>query len=256
MKHPIDIQSTYHDHLIEINKIQRKNINELKPTQPHYRPSSSGMCSRKIYYETILRLEPTEVIDKRVQRLFRLGDLIHKDIQDAFKKIERNDSYYNIYNIYINNIYIEKEIILKKIKVFGFADLIVELEDGRIYLYDIKSIGAFQYKKIFSRYKERREPSIHQELQLATYGLGVEKEFGRLDGMFVLYYNKDNSMLRYKEVSRDRLLTALGFWERVNAEHSKNSLPTLQESISPVASWECSYCPFKSRCEEDTNKGL
>ena len=255
MKHPIDIQSTYHDHLIEINQSQRKEIQKLKPSTPHYRPSSAGMCSRKIYYETILRIEPSEV-DKRVQRLFRLGDLIHKDIQDAFKKIERNDSYFSIYNIYINNIYIEKEIILKKLKVFGFADLIVELGDGRVYLYDIKSIGSFPYKKIFSRYKERREPSIHQELQLATYGLAVEKKFGRLDGMLILYYNKDTSMLRYKEVSRDRLLTALGFWERINTEHSKNSLPTLQEGTSPVASWECSYCPFKARCDEDRSKGL
>ena len=99
MKHPIDIQSTYHDHLIEINQSQRKEIQKLKPSTPHYRPSSAGMCSRKIYYETILRIEPSEV-DKRVQRLFRLGDLIHKDIQDAFKKIERNDSYFSIYNIY------------------------------------------------------------------------------------------------------------------------------------------------------------
>ena len=256
MKHPIDIQSTYHDHLIEINKATRAALDKIKPTEPYYRPSSAGMCSRKIYYETILRIEPTEVVDKRVQRLFRLGDLIHRDIQDAFKKIEKSDSYFSIYNIYINNIYIEKEIILKTIRVRGFCDLIVVLGDGRVYLYDIKSIGSFQYKKNFARNKELREPSIHQELQLATYGLAVEKEFGRLDGILILYYNKDTSMLRYKEVSSDRLLTALGFWERINAEHSRNSLPTLQEGISPVAKWECSYCAFKSRCEEDRGKGI
>ena len=255
MKHPIDFQSTYHDHLVEISNAQREEINKVKPGEPHYRPSSSGMCSRKIYYETILRVEPKPV-DKRVQRLFRLGDMIHKDIQDAFKKIERNDSYYNIYNIYINNIYIEKSFILKKIRVFGFADLIVELEDGRIFLYDIKSIGSFPYKKLFARSVENRQPSIHQELQVATYGLGVEKELGRLDGMYILYYNKDTSMLRSKEVSKDRLLTALGFWEKINAEHSKNSLPTLQEGVSPVASWECQYCPFSARCENDRKGGL
>ena len=256
MKHPIDIQSTYHDHLIEINKSKRAELDKIKPKESYYRPSSAGMCSRKIYYETILRIEPTETVDKRVQRLFRLGDLIHKDIQDAFRKIERNDSYFSIYNIYINNIYIEKEIVLKTIRVRGFCDLIVELDDGRVYLYDIKSIGSFQYRKNFARNKELREPSIHQELQLATYGLAVKKEFGRLDGILILYYNKDNSMLRYKEVSSDRLLTALGFWERINTEHSKNSLPTLQEHVSPVAKWECSYCSFKSRCEEDTSKGI
>ena len=86
MKHPIDFQSTYHDHLVEISNAQREEINKVKPGEPHYRPSSSGMCSRKIYYETILRVEPKPV-DKRVQRLFRLGDMIKKDIQYAFKKI-------------------------------------------------------------------------------------------------------------------------------------------------------------------------
>ena len=257
MKNPLDIQSIYNDHLLEISEKKREELNKLKPKDTYYyRPSSAGMCSRKIYYETVLRVEPTNTIDKRVRRLFRLGDLIHQDIQDAFQKIEKSDSYYNIYNIYINNILIEKEIIFKKIRVRGFLDLLVEVSDGRIYLYDIKSIGAFQYKKNFSRMKERREPSIHQELQLATYGLWVEKEYGRLDGMYILYYNKDNSLLRYKEVSSDRLLTALGFWERINEEHSKSSLPSLQDDVSPVASWECGYCNFKDRCEEDSRKGL
>ena len=252
MKNPLDIQAIYNDYLNEISDQKRAELDKIKPKDmSYYRPSSAGMCSRKIYYETILRIEPTNTIDKRVRRLFRLGDLIHQDIQDAFHKIEKSDSYFSIYNIYINNIYTEKEIILKKIRVRGFLDLVVELEDGRVYLYDIKSIGSFQYKKNFSRMKERREPSIHQELQLATYGLWVEKEYGRLDGMYILYYNKDNSMLRYKEVSKERLLTALGFWERINKEHSKSSLPTLQDDVSPVATWECSYCNFKDRCEED-----
>ena len=257
MINPLDVLAIYNDHLLEISEKRREELNKTRPTDiSYYRPSSAGMCSRKIYYETVMRVEPTNTIDKRVRRLFRLGDLLHQDIQGAFHKIEKSDSYFSIYNIYINNIYTEKEIILKKIRVRGFLDLLVEVKEGGVFLYDIKSIGAFQYKKNFSRMKERREPSVHQELQLATYGLWVKKEYGRLDGMYILYYNKDNSLLRYKEVSSDRLLTALGFWERINEEHSNSSLPALQDEISPVASWECSYCNFKDRCEEDSKKGL
>ena len=257
MINPLDVQAIYNDHLLEISEKRREELNKTRPTDiSYYRPSSAGMCSRKIYYETILRADVTNDIDKRVRRLFRLGNLIHEDIQAAFEKINKSDSYFSIYNIYINNIYTEKEIILKKIRVRGFLDLLVEVKEGGIFLYDIKSIGAFQYKKNFSRMKERREPSIHQELQLATYGLWVEKEYGRLDGMYILYYNKDNSLLRWKEVSSDRLLTALGFWERINDEHSNSSLPILQDDISPVASWECGYCNFKDKCEEDANNGI
>ena len=254
MKHPIDVQGIYNKYLLEINREKRKELDKIKPKDIHYyRPSSAGMCSRKIYYETILRVEPTDDVDDRVRRLFRLGDLIHTDIQNAFQKIEKSDSFFNIYNIYINNILIEKEIILKKIRVRGFVDLIVALDDGRVYLYDIKSIGDWQYRKKFSR-KGEINPSIHQELQLATYGLWVEKEYGRLDGMLILYYNKDKSLLRYKEINMDRLLTALGFWERINQEH-KDGLPPLKENISPVMAWECSYCQFAGRCKEDREKG-
>ena len=81
----------------------------------------------------------------------------------------------------IKEIYIEKELIIDKIKVRGFADLIVEMEDGYIFLYDFKSIGSYPYKLKFGRKKEDK-PLTH-ELQLATYGIAVEKEFGRLDGL-------------------------------------------------------------------------
>ena len=260
MKNPLsnqDVQAIYNDYLLEISEKTREELNKTRPTdKSYYKPSSAGMCSRKIYYETVLRVDITNPIDKRVRRLFRLGNLLHKDIQEAFQKTEKNDSFFNIYNIYINNILIEKEIVLNTLRVRGFFDLLVEVKEGGIFLYDIKSIGSFQYKKNFSRMKERREPSIHQELQLATYGLWVKKEYGRLDGMYILYYNKDTSMLRYKEVSSDRLLAALGFWERINKEHSNSSLPALQNEISPVASWECSYCAYQYKCKEDEQKGL
>ena len=261
MKNPLDIQAVYNDYLVETSEKRREELNKTRPTDiSYYRPSSAGMCSRKIYYETILRADITNDIDKRVRRLFRLGNLIHEDIQAAFHKTEKNDSFSNIYNIYINNIYTEKEIVLNTLRVRGFLDLLVEVGgeegEGKVFLYDIKSIGAFQYKKNFARIRERREPSVHQELQLATYGLWVNKEYGRLDGMYIMYYNKDTSALQCKEVSSDRLLTALGFWERINDEHSNSSLPTLQDEISPVASWECNYCSYQYRCKEDSQKGL
>ena len=40
----------------------------------------------------------------------------------------------------IKNVYVEEPIFLEDLKVRGFADLIIELDDGRVYLYDIKTI--------------------------------------------------------------------------------------------------------------------
>ena len=50
------------------------------------------MCSRKLYYQSVLRLEPTEQIEDKVMRVFRLGDLVHTDIQQALvEAIQRKE---------------------------------------------------------------------------------------------------------------------------------------------------------------------
>ena len=61
-----------------------------KKDNDYYRPSSAGMCSRKIYYESIEKVEVTNPIANKTKRVFRIGELIHKDIQTAFKKDKNN----------------------------------------------------------------------------------------------------------------------------------------------------------------------
>ena len=112
----------------------------------------------------------------------------------------------------IKEIYIEKELILEELKIRGFADLIIEMEDGSIFLYDFKSIGSYPYKLKFGRNKEDK-PLTH-ELQLSTYGLAVKEEFSRLDGMQLIYYNKDNSRIKVVDIDLDLLNVAEDFWIR------------------------------------------
>jgi len=59
-----------------------------------------------------------------------------------------------------------------------------------------------QMKYKFGRKKEGN-PSIHQELQLGTYGYAIKEEFGRCDGLFLLCYNKDTSVMKEVPVSID-----------------------------------------------------
>ena len=79
-----DIESIYNDYIKSQSEINRKEMLEKYPKDgTSYRASSSGMCSRKLYYQSVLRLEPTEQIEDKVMRVFRLGDLVHTDIQNA-----------------------------------------------------------------------------------------------------------------------------------------------------------------------------
>ena len=87
LKKDIDIEKIYNDYLVEKNETAREIIKSNKKNKDKtYRASSSGMCARKIYYETIMKLKPTEQINNKTRRIFRIGDLIHTDIQNAIIK--------------------------------------------------------------------------------------------------------------------------------------------------------------------------
>ena len=93
LKNDIDISKIYNDHLVRLNEKRREELNKQRPTNKnYYRVSSSGMCSRKLYYESMLRLEPTEEINDKTRRIFRIGDLIHTDIQDALESSQRKET--------------------------------------------------------------------------------------------------------------------------------------------------------------------
>ena len=82
-----NIEKIYNDYIDEKQRIFRQEMDKKKRgDKKYYRPSSTGMCSRKIYYETIMRLEPTEEINAKTRRVFRLGDLVHLDIQKALEE--------------------------------------------------------------------------------------------------------------------------------------------------------------------------
>ena len=82
-----DIESIYNDYIKSQSDTKRKELQEKYPKKGiSYRASSSGMCSRKLYYESVLRLTPTEQINDKTMRVFRLGDLVHTDIQQALKE--------------------------------------------------------------------------------------------------------------------------------------------------------------------------
>ena len=148
----------------------------------------------------------------------------------------------------IKNMIMEHPVDIPTMNVKGFVDIVVELESGEVYVYDIKTIGSWSWRFKFGRKKENK-PSIHQELQLGSYGYAIKEEFGRCDGLFLLYYNKDNSDVRQMEVELDFIDQSYNFWTRVQDLH-KNGLPKLQDGEAPVMDWECRYCQYKDLCDE------
>ena len=147
----------------------------------------------------------------------------------------------------IKDILVEHPIDIPELNVKGLVDIVVEMDTGEVYVYDIKTVGSWSWRYKFGR-KNEGNPSIHQELQLGTYGYAIMEEYGRCDGLFLMCYNKDTSDVRQVEVDLDFIEQSYHFWTRVQDLH-KNGLPSLQECESPVMEWECKYCQYKEHCD-------
>ena len=260
MKSPINFEKIYEDYIDKENEINRQERYEGK--ESFYRASSSGFCSRKIYYESVLKVEPTNPTEPKGKRIMRLGTVVHEDLQNALVY------YNNIINKEINNketiknkekenknkekekFHIEKEVEIKELNVRGHYDCV--FEGDKVYLFDFKTIASWSYSKKFG-HKKDFDPSIHQELQLGTYGYAVKEEFGKIDGMYLIYYNKDNSMMNAMEVPTTYTSRAFNFWYNINEEHKKG-LPDFKQGVSPVQDWNCSYCPYLDHCNPPNRK--
>ena len=258
-KSPIDIEGIYRDFID--NKQEENRVERYEGNEDWYHASGSGSCSRKLYYESIEKVEPTNLLDDKTKRLLRLGNVVHEDIQNSLTHTRYNNIYNN--NIYNNpndkeketknkekeiEFHTEGELSIPELNVRGFYDIVVEqkLPERKVYLYDIKTCGGWAWKMKFGRDK-KLDPSTHYELQLGTYGYAVREKFGQLDGMYLYYYNKDNSDMRAVEVPLTFVSRAYLFWKNLNDEH-KMGLPSFRVGVSPVQKWQCNYCQFKDYC--------
>tara|TARA_R110002051_G_scaffold88750_2_gene156480 strand:+ start:11170 stop:11991 length:822 start_codon:yes stop_codon:yes gene_type:complete len=234
----------------------------------YYHASSADMCIRKHWFATNESPE-TDLPDVKSKRLLRLGTLMHGDFEMAFshfnkkkkaqKEKQGGEGVYSYIYSSIRTIRTEVEVILPELNVRGHYDAVFEMENGEIYLYDFKTINAYGYKRKFGRLENRdNNPPINHELQLATYGLAVRKEYGRLDGMFLYYYNKDNSMCKQHEVKSNMFEVAVDYWRRVLEKTSGAIPPRVNATDSPHYNWECNYCSYMTYCQEydllDLNK--
>ena len=254
-------EKIYHEYLLYKNEENRKTRYEGK--ESWYHASGAGFCSRKLYFESVEKAEPTNLVNKCSMRVMGLGSIVHDDIQSSLlyynkvynNKVNNNKVNNNTVNIakyLLHNFHTEGEIELSDLNVRGYYDILMEdytdsQDNPYIRLYDIKTIGSYSYKLKFGKYATG-EPSRNHYMQLATYGLAVKDKFGALDSMDLIYYNKDTSRMKKQSVPLDYLNKARMYWKSINEEHSKG-LPLFNLGTSPTQAWMCGYCQFKDHCK-------
>ena len=252
-------EDIYQEYLVHKNEENRKE--RYEGNESWYHASGAGFCSRKLYYESVEKAEPTNPPNKKSMRVMRVGTILHQDIQDAliyynnilYSKENNND------NMLLESIAVESvkkfdtegEIRLPKFRVRGFFDVLLQdfsasSTEGINRLYDIKTSSSWGFKQKFGRGSTQYENRNHY-LQVATYGLALKEKLGSLESMSILYYNKDNSDIKEQIVPNEYLDKARRYWHSINEEHSRG-LPGFVHGVSPAYKWCCNYCQFKDHC--------
>ena len=245
-----DLGQVYAQYLNAEN--EKNRLERYDGKENFYHASGSGTCSRKLYFQSVAKVEPTNLPNAKSMRIMRLGTILHEDIQNSLILYNINNNNTSELNKTVGStkFLIEEEVIIKELNVRGFFDLVQILNEGKdgegFFLYDIKTAADYSFKKVFGTGITNR--MTHQELQLATYGYAIKEKYGRLDGMYLMYYNKNTSVVKYMEVPLTMLNTAYMFWANINKEHS-NGLPPFQDGVSPVMKWECNYCNYLDHCK-------
>ena len=79
---PVDIEGIYNSYLESENEKNRKE--RYDGNEHWYHASGAGSCSRKLYFESVLKAEPTNDLKNRNRRVLRLGTIVHNDFDKAF----------------------------------------------------------------------------------------------------------------------------------------------------------------------------
>ena len=236
----LELSKIYNDYLSEIESDNKSKYKEKNPGK-YYRASSAGHCFKKHWY-SINGYEGKD-IDEKSRRLLRLGTIVHEDIQKA---IEAHKEFG-----YTSKV--EYAVLIEELNVMGSADIVVIEDAQSACVVDIKTTHSYKWKMMVGRNREPK-PSRMYELQLGTYALGVchQEDIAPEDiSMFIVYYKKDDSLMRPVEVNNAWMDNAAEYWislkETLDMVKDESDLPRDTFNV-PVEQWECRYCQFEPIC--------
>ena len=233
-------------------KNQENFQNRYEGKEEYYHGSASGSCARKLYYQ-IAQAPESNPMNDATKRKLRLGTIFHSEMEDCVNYYVNSTGTLELTgtkslgDFSILKVTQEEEIVIPSVNVRGFFDLLVETTDNELILIDYKTIATYPYKLKFGK-NSKPSTNLRYELQMGTYGYAIREKYGRLDGMYLLYYNKDDSRMTHVSVPLKYLDIAYQYWKLINNLHAQG-LPPIDNGVSPVEQWECNYCNYKDLCK-------
>ena len=181
-------EEIYHEYLLHQNDLNRKE--RYEGNEDWYHASGAGLCSRKLYFESVEKAKPTNPANKKSMRIMGLGTVMHKEIQssllyyNSINKEYNNKEFINIkekkeiltYKKKNLEFKIEGEIKVRDLNVRGFFDVLLldtagSKSEPLVKLLDIKTIGTWQWSQRFSKLNLLRAGIIIFSLELMGWQL-------------------------------------------------------------------------------------
>lgn len=235
----IDIIEAYNEYLQIDNKI--KSTERELQAEGRLSASSAGLCAKKFWFQK--NKYAKKDLDGKTLRLFRLGTLVGNDIEKAMKYISNTPV----------KVFTEEYIYDHVISIGGSFDLLVVDADKKGYLYDYKTCNLGKWGSIF-KWKNSNQ-SNNYEFQLGTYAMilnRIQKYCDEVVSMSLLFYNKNDSEMKYKEVSMDYIDFARKYWEKALVIANQDKEPGNGPLVPYYPKWECGpYCSYVDSCNSE-----
>tara|TARA_R100000664_G_scaffold32679_1_gene47988 strand:+ start:1867 stop:2640 length:774 start_codon:yes stop_codon:yes gene_type:complete len=253
----IDMLSNYLEHKSIVNTKIR-----YAGKENYFQASSAGNCFKKQMFR-YTNSKKSKDIDEKTRRVFRLGDLIHKDFEECIKDKMLNDAEFQ--RRYI--VFIEQEVINKSLNVRGHLDFAyIDRDNSNLVVIDFKSANSYQWRKRFGQLKNRdKNPSYQYEMQLGTYADALNNVYGehvKNIELQLIWYKKDDSIIKIQPIPIEKSIPlAVDYWENLNEIFKENNIKEnttpfeINESLKrekdygvPFIHWECKYCNWEGIC--------
>lgn len=224
------------------------------PREPDgtWHPSQIFGCPRKAIYEQ-RGTEPSDPLDDRTKRVFRVGHMFHEFVQDAV----------NAHPDIVES-YSEVGIEVPPLNLSGHLDGVVRLRTGNWEVLEFKTISSrgFSYSDL---------PKPEHINQVSVYLLALRNHGATVDGALIIpalgdllsrariiYISKDD--LRVEEFpilwspAKEREIVARV--QELQAAQQSGTLPTRlvptvdRKTGKSKRAWQCGYCPFRTLCWE------
>ena len=200
---------------------------EWEPS-PKFRVSDAGRCHLMRYWKRQGK-EPTDLPDERALRVFEVGHMVHRWIQDILEE---------------KGVLFGKEILVEDEHRIGHVDAVVMLDGGPV-LFEFKTVHSrkFHYQRRLGFMED-----THYFFQAATYAMMIPV---KITETRIVYVSKDDLHIEEVTVPMPEMrIRAAEDWGKLIEAWEEGREP----EPNPL-DWECRYCIYRSTCDHNNNNG-